>query len=79
MLYRFCNANYIEGYIEIEYENRNKVVHWVKTHTNNIQDFSVAESGHIFGYAVELSDETEKPTAILYKHTTAGFIWIEIG
>lgn len=77
MLYQFCKKNSCE-YLELDFDNRYDVIHWVENHADDIQRFCIYESGHIFGYAVELSNETEKPIAILYPHKVAQLIWIDI-
>lgn len=75
-MYKFCKRNC--EYLELDFANRYEVTHWVESHMDEIQKFAVYESGHIFGYAVELSDKNEKPAAILYHHKTAQFIWIDM-
>lgn len=77
MLYQFCKKGYGE-YLELDFDDRHEVTHWVENHMDEVQKFSVYESGHIFGYAVELSDKTEKPIAILYPHKVAQLIWIDM-
>lgn len=64
--------------MEIEFSERYEVTRWVENHIDEIQTFSVYESGNIFGYAVELSDENRKPMAILYPHKVAQLIWIDM-
>ncbi len=77
MLYQFCKKNSCD-YLELDFDDRHEVTHWVENHMDEIQKFSVYESGHIFGYAVELSDKNEKPIAILYPHKVAQLIWIDM-
>jgi hypothetical protein len=59
-------------------ENRKEAFDFVMDHLDDLQMFAPHETGSIYGYCVETSDG-RKPTAILIKHSSAGWIWIEIG
>lgn len=76
MLYQFCKKGYGD-YLELAFDDRHEVAHWVENHKDELQTFAVHESGSIYGYAVELSDKG-KPIAILYPHKVAQLIWIDM-
>lgn len=76
MLYRFYKNNV--RWLEVNFSDRYEVTRWVEKHIDELQEFSVYESGHIYGYAVELS-EKNKPMSILYSHKIAQLIWIDMG
>lgn len=75
MLYQFCKWGN-RGYLEFYFSHRYEVERWVVNHWDEIQSFSVYESGHIVGYAVELLND--KPIAILYFDKIGQFIWIDM-
>ena len=77
MIYMFYSKDYKKGSFEIEFENRFDVVDYVYEHIDELQKFSVKETGEIFGYAVEISDKTNKPISILYRHKITQWIWID--
>ena len=47
MLYQFCKKGYGD-YLELDFDDRHEVTHWVENHMDEIQKFSVYERGHIF-------------------------------
>lgn len=65
------------AFIERSFEDRDEVKHYVIEHENELQRFAVAETGNIFGYAVE-KDQNDKARAILIKHSVAQWVWIDI-
>lgn len=80
MLYRFCKNGLNDKWgewVELDFPNRSDVTHWVYDHMDELQTFSVYESGNICGYAVELSEKS-KPIAILYSHKISELIWIDM-
>ncbi len=72
-----CKENGSWEYTVIEFADRFEANRWVYYHKEELQTFAVHESGNIFGYAVELSEQ-DKPVAILYPHKFADLIWIDM-
>lgn len=65
------------AFIERSFTDRDEVKRYIIAHENELQRLAVAETGNIFGYAVE-KDQHDKATAILIKHRVAQWIWIDI-
>ena len=72
----------LDGYdnpeCEFPPETRKEAFEFIQEHLDDLQQFSVHETGSIYGYCVETSDG-RIPTAMLIRHADAGWIWIEIG
>lgn len=84
MTYQFCYSESARtarqlssSFDEREFEDRHAARHFVIDNLDELQRFAIAETGRVYGYAVEL-DERDKPTAILHRHKIADWIWIDL-
>lgn len=65
------------AFIEKSFTDRDEVKRYVRAHENELQSFAVAETGNIFGYAVE-KDQNDKAKSLLIKHDVAQWLWVNI-
>lgn len=62
------------------FADRESATAYFTKHLDHYQRFSHRDTGCVFGYAVEIDERhgREHAVALLIKHDTAGFIWIDV-